>query len=778
MKYISKFLEITEEQLKASGGKGASLSIMTKNKLPVPDGFIILSHSFENGKIKDEALREIKDYLSNESENNSYAVRSSALLEDSMENSFAGAFDTILDVKKEEVLDSILKVAKSQNSNRVNSYIEKNNIDKNKNKIAVVVQKFINPEYAGVLFTADPITGSSSKMVGNYVKGVGESLVSGEETGKEFFFNSLKFKYDGDEELRKYSKRLFKYAKKIYDIYGCHQDIEWAISDGKVYILQSRPITTLRRYNKKTYDINGTLAGDYLLSATNVGEIYLDVVSPVTYSILESITDTMGIPAFIDNVCGHAYANLSVICSVLVAFGMSKSKAYNTISDIAGEIPEGIDIPIIPINKKKMLKNIFSIIKNNKTPNKYTKIKTKEFLENMDDYAEEIITTIHKAKSLSELFDIWVNLGKPFEMKGFSCIMGGVSLKSLLKTRDDIVKICGEELANTLCSNCSKDGALESMKPLLCLDMVINGEMSKEEYMKKYGHRSSNELELACPYPYEDKEYIDNLIKEHKRLNINVGELKKKQQQKFFEAKKEFIDKFPKKENWLNKKLDRFSDAMYKRESARSKGVKIFCVCREFLLKCGEVTGLKDNIFFLEFSEVVKVLNGDNTPISYIDKRRENYNRYKTLPTLPKIIRGRFEPFEWAKKENRRVDYYNFYDDNTLEVEEKNIIRGYAGAAGVVCGVVRVLDNLSQIDSLNNGEILVTSATNIGWTPAFPRAKAIITDIGAPLSHASIVAREFGIPAVVGCKNASAILKTGMEVKVDGAKGIVTILKS
>ena len=145
MKYISKFLEITEEQLKASGGKGASLSIMTKNKLPVPDGFIILSHSFENGKIKDEALREIKDYLSNESENNSYAVRSSALLEDSMENSFAGAFDTILDVKKEDVLDSILKVAKSQNSNRVNSYIEKNNIDKNKNKIAVVVQKFINP---------------------------------------------------------------------------------------------------------------------------------------------------------------------------------------------------------------------------------------------------------------------------------------------------------------------------------------------------------------------------------------------------------------------------------------------------------------------------------------------------------------------------------------------------------------------------------------------------------------------------------------------------------
>ena len=105
-------------------------------------------------------------------------------------------------------------------------------------------------------------------------------------------------------------------------------------------------------------------------------------------------------------------------------------------------------------------------------------------------------------------------------------------------------------------------------------------------------------------------------------------------------------------------------------------------------------------------------------------------------------------------------------------------VKGFAGAAGVVTGTVRVIDDVSRIDEIVPGEILVTRATNVGWTVAFHKVSAIVTDIGAPLSHAAIVAREFGIPAVVGCRNATTVLKTGDVVTVDGEKGTVVIVES
>jgi pyruvate,water dikinase len=130
---------------------------------------------------------------------------------------------------------------------------------------------------------------------------------------------------------------------------------------------------------------------------------------------------------------------------------------------------------------------------------------------------------------------------------------------------------------------------------------------------------------------------------------------------------------------------------------------------------------------------------------------------------------------EWAKDPNKRMDYY----DSTAPVAaaaDTEILKGFAGAAGRVEGIVRILTNPEEGYKLQAGEILVATTTNVGWTPLFPKAAAIITDVGAPLSHAAIVARELGIPAVVGCGNATARLKTGDRVIVDGGQGIVNIL--
>jgi pyruvate,water dikinase len=159
---------------------------------------------------------------------------------------------------------------------------------------------------------------------------------------------------------------------------------------------------------------------------------------------------------------------------------------------------------------------------------------------------------------------------------------------------------------------------------------------------------------------------------------------------------------------------------------------------------------------------------------AHIAARRENYDKYQALPPFPPIIRGRLNPAEWAQDPNRRMDFYDA--GAPLESgETTEMIKGYAGSPGRAEGIVRILHNPEEGTQLRPGEILVAATTNVGWTPLFPKAAAVITDVGAPLSHAAIVARELGVPAVIGCGNATMRLKTGVKVFVDGGQGIVRI---
>jgi rifampicin phosphotransferase len=209
------------------------------------------------------------------------------------------------------------------------------------------------------------------------------------------------------------------------------------------------------------------------------------------------------------------------------------------------------------------------------------------------------------------------------------------------------------------------------------------------------------------------------------------------------------------------------------REFARSEVIRCFWVARAFILRAGEITGQGNDIFFLGLDEILALLGGDRSSLGFVPQRRATYDAYAALPTYPTLIRGPFDPFQWAKDPNRRSDLY----DATAKAPIANdSIRGFPGSIGIVEGKVRVLTSPDDGEALLKGEILVTTVTNIGWTPLFPRAAAVITDVGAPLSHAAIVARELGIPAVVGCGNAMMRLGTGDLVRVDGARGTVEIL--
>jgi pyruvate,water dikinase len=210
------------------------------------------------------------------------------------------------------------------------------------------------------------------------------------------------------------------------------------------------------------------------------------------------------------------------------------------------------------------------------------------------------------------------------------------------------------------------------------------------------------------------------------------------------------------------------------RERFRSEGVRVRGLIRQFLLQVGEVTGTGEDIFFLSVDEMTVLLSGDKSPLSAVPARREMYWRYCALPPYPAIIYGRFDPFQWAADPDRRTDFYDARQTGTAACPGR--IKGFAGAAGCVEGIVRRIDRVEDGNQIRPGEILVTTITNVGWTPLFPRLAAIVTDVGAPLSHAAIVAREMGIPAVVGCSNATMLLKTGDRIRVDGGAGTVALL--
>ena len=361
MKYVFDLGSIPQDKMSRVGCKARSLSLMiTDMKLNVPEGYVIVCDAFKDGEILVEAASELTSVLPTLDPAWTYAVRSSAINEDGQNASFAGQYETITDVDIKDIPAARKKVVSSKDEKRVQGYTE--SFGEEDQGIAVVIQKFVLPTFAGVIFTSDAISGRDDKMVGNYVKGEGEKLVSGAENAEVFSIDSIKYSYSGNSEFSRYAKKLWKASTKIRNYYKMPMDIEWAVSCGDVYILQSRPITTLKRMDMSSYKINGSKSGYKLLTRTNVGEIFMKPVSPMTFSVLEKINDMLGLPDWLDNICGQAYMNISVMCSAFVAFGNSEAKAYESIKDLVGNVPPGTRVPISPFDKKTFLRKIKALV--------------------------------------------------------------------------------------------------------------------------------------------------------------------------------------------------------------------------------------------------------------------------------------------------------------------------------------------------------------------------------------------------------------------------------
>jgi phosphohistidine swiveling domain-containing protein len=782
---VKSFHEMTPDMQALAGGKGGMLAKMLQRGYPVPNGFVIFPSAFQGEKLEPSAWQKVLAHLNDlrkSQDGARFAVRSSALSEDSAQASFAGEFETILNVKTdEEVLEAIYTVNGSKYSERVEVYSAVKGME-NAHLIAVVVQLMIPSEISGVLFTADPITGSHTHMIGNFVFGLGEQLVSGEANAYSFTMKRPKGKYEGSHVLQKYAVKLYKFAVKLEKEFNQPQDIEWAIANGKLYLLQARPITTLQPGSLDTYEWNDALSGDDLWVNTNIGEAIPDVMTPLTWSVLRFFDNEMqtvpGYYLWSGNICGRAYTNINVRLSVLTAFGINIDRGVSLISDVLGQMPKAMPFPIYPFSRLDLLKEMFpKVIKYvKKLLLAYKGMPS--YLKSTPDWCTNISAQIAGVKTTAELKALWERELKPKNTQAwFSLLAGGGKSVLAIRVKKELAKLVGTEEANALLSNLRGNAGLESLGPVVGISKIINGEWSRQDYLNNYGHRGPHEFELSIPHPTEDPGWLDQQIAEFQSSQTNVAVLLDKQEAQFAKAWKRVAERYPTKAKRIRKKITKVGKAARLREAARSEFVRVFRLNRAFVRRAGELAGIGEEVFFLYLDEVLELLLGDRSALTHLPARKETYNKYKTLPPFPSVIRGRFDPFKWAEDPQRRVDYYDPTMPINIDADDAKTLKGFAGAAGRIEGTVRILTRPEEGEDLGAGEILVASTTNVGWTPLFPRAAAIITDIGAPLSHAAIVTRELGIPAVVGCGNATTRLKTGDRVMVDGGQGIVQIIE-
>jgi pyruvate,water dikinase len=476
------------------------------------------------------------------------------------------------------------------------------------------------------------------------------------------------------------------------------------------------------------------------------------------------------------NIGGRPYINLSLLASMFHAIGRDVRKELQ--GDLIGSTPDGLEIPLLPFSAFQVYRTVLPGALKAHWRMSQDEGQIQKFVATMPDWCRATGESIQKCANAPALLALWREGLRPVIMR-ICRILRSVTMllgEPGTKLRLDMVNLVGTADANALLSNLSGDSAaLESLGPLLGLSNVQDGKLSRADYMTRYGHRGPHEMELFLPGADDDPDWFEKQVADFTRSAVDVDALLAKQRAEYSSAWGRFAAKFPHKVKATRRALDKVAAAAKNREAVRSEVTRATRLLRRFLLRAGEVAGLGDGIFFLSLDEMAETLAGDKSSAARISSRREAYEKYCSLPPYPPIIIGRFDPFQWVTTPNRRSDYFDARQ--TVTSKTASIIKGFAGASGCVEGIVRRIDCVEEGNQILPGEILVTTITNIGWTPLFPRLAAIVTDVGAPLSHAAIVAREMGIPAVVGCGNATMLLKTGDHIRVDGGRGVVEVLK-
>lgn len=743
-------------------------------------------------------------------------VRSSATTEDLPTASFAGQQDSFLDIGDiGSLLEAVRRCWASVWSPRALVYRARQGFSDADVAVAVVVQRMINAQVSGVLFTVDPVTGLDSAITINSAWGLGQAVVDGDVSPDTFVIDRrsgrLTKQRTGTKDVmavrsargitlarvpqslrhrpslsKAQALRLARLGRRIEAVFQQPVDVEWCRVESELHVLQARPVTAAGR----TDPWNDSYRGDFLWSNTNVGEAIPDVMTPASWSMIQvflrDAMATASIPPYVGygRIAGHIYLNVSVMKTLSGIVGVNERSFRSLTEEVFGHLPDDVVIPAVPASWAKVMRSVVPV-------GLHVLSEVHRDVRKLDGYlAEHPALCSRRRAEIAEITDsaalakLWRTTLQP-EFHKASLMLSAATRSSgasFVTTRKRLQGMVGPIGANAVTTGLGgASGQLASMDLIKGLDLLDAGKIDEATFNERYGHRGPHEFEISRPRSGEDPAWLAAQRGQRTpEVQAGVEARQEKQAQVRELAWIRLGRKFPLQAWVVRRQVAQWGRIARNRELARSEVIRYFWVLRAFALRAGELTGLGDDVFFLELPEILDALAGDVLDADEIKLRRKVYDEYAALPPLPGLIRGRFDPFAWAKNPSSRVD------PRAVSASEKApaggdvaaMVSGFAGSAGIVEGPARVILSAADGARLKPGDILVTNVTNVGWTPLFPRAAAVVTNVGAPLSHAAIVARELGIPAVVGCGNATEVIADGDRVRVDGSTGRVSVLRS
>ena len=780
------------------GGKAHGLTELIKLGLNVPQGIVVFDTGGGPWKEKlNEMLEEMGPLPK--------AVRSSALEEDGDSTSFAGLFETFLNCNgKDEITEAVEKCMLSGNLERVASYSDHFHQSQERT-IPVIIQDMVNAKKSGVLFTANPVNNRRDQWIINVAEGPGENLVSGKTSGEQYILSRKgkliqKGSLLNDNEIT----LLRNQGQVIHDHFNQPVDLEWAIDEsGKLYWLQARPVTTLSDVHLNELDGEPAVENE-IFTRGNIGEMMPGPVTPLTYSVFGRAIE-IGLQDFYIS-CGaqkdftnewlyfrmfynHLFFSMSNMYSITENVLLNKKE--NVEFSIMGEtLDNDKAFPLAPLWKRvinqirqfrylssgiKRMQKLEEIDRNFRItyPNEFTefyRVLTESLTILNDSYAHHYCTSSQSGSYNSALMRI-------------------LSKKSSKPTTENhrdasllLVDIKGIEGANMVMALEKLTGRFRNdeqfKKWLLELDdnhflsfikgkILPQGEIQHqfltalEIFLEAHGHRCIREGELREKSWSEDPEQILHIIQKQLaasgKTNSNNHSFEKNKNEVF------------KKLSGMQKMALKFVLPRARAAVARREYTKSLCIRIQQRIKAGYLQlatmmvneGLLDDtdqIFFLTHDELGAYLKTKDK--SWKVKARQ---RRKIFPeawklSFPDVCYGTPEPVDEA------VDPVKI---------NGNSVSGLPVSTGIVQGTIRVVASQQEAKKLQPGDIMVCQYTDVGWTPWFSIIAGLVTEIGSPLSHGAVVAREYGIPAIVNAKGSMRFFKDGDMAELDGKNGYV-----
>lgn len=725
--------------------KARNLQILKENGFLVPP-FIVVND--------EDGLTPVQKFLLDD--NKTYAVRSSFSMEDGAHSSFAGQFTTLLNVKKEDLPQAIKNIKNGFSVDNVQKYAQTHGIAVNKNDGRVIIQEMVPAEYSGVMFTANPL-GLLNETVVVVGHGLGNGVVEDKvETTTYYYSHDDKSVYmnssDNAPHLDEHMiNKLLDTSKRIKKVLGYEADIEFAIFANHVYILQARPITTLKTNNPIVLD-NSNIVESYPgvslpLTQDFVKEIYHDIFYNLLIHLTLDKREVDKIDAQLQDMVDVAnwrmYYRISNWYYVLNMLPFSK-KIISIWQNMMGVQNKNVVIPINTVSsaaKRQVIKSFFYYMKT--APKHMEELNTK-----FNKVYPEYCALVDKADNIHELVQLYERIKKE--------IMSEWDITLV----NDMYTFIYTFLANKQNKAALADFKnLESMKPVRALNsLIIHAQCCgmdteeyyemEEDYIEMYGDRCIGELKLETPTYRTNPELLHEYIQNSLNTSITISPVKSENEDKL---------------SWIVRNA---RTGIQNREISRLNRSRLFGLTRYIFLKIGSLLNKSGyisqtrDVFYLHLSE----LENECKMQEIVTQRKALHDYYEQVPGYTRLV--------FAEK------VFDKTGNLTKNISESsnNHLSGIATSTGITEGEVLVIKE-PNISMDTKGKILVTQSTDPGWVFLIQNAAGIIAEKGSLLSHTAIISRELHKPAIVNVKDCTQILKTGDYVKMNAETGIIHIIK-